>query len=434
MGRAAKEPVDARLVEADAYDRDAYRRALAGGAEAAKLLDAGRRVLPHFDALVEDLFAAFFKLVVRLRDDAPRAAVLNRRLLAAALSSPGADELRRGAALDEVRAASAALAVARAALAEIRKGELLGADELLALKRLEAAEKKAAELEGAKEALDGEASAAAERLRARLEQELDRLEAEADEAEAQVEDALEELPPGLEATVAAAADRAGQEAEGDEDAARAFAEGVGGEAPRSAAERVALAEKLRANDKLRRLAALAGAFRRDAMAARKKRVRRASSEVHRVGRGGELSRILPQELGALSDPLRKLDLLRRLAEHDLAQYELLGADRGGRGPLVVCVDASGSMAGARELWAKAVALALLEIARRQNRRAEALVFSGREQPLQRFSLLGARSAGGGRRKVSMPEVLAFAGAFRRGGPDFVRAHDVGQARGQDAVL
>jgi len=406
--------IDACLIETDAYDRDARDQALTGPAVDA-LCEKGARVVPHFRAFVEDLFAICFKLRVRLRGDGPRSTALNRRMLEAVLQADSIDDLRAACALDPVRSASGALAIARAALGEIRKGEALTEEELLAQQALARAEEKLGELDGIAKSIEGEPGA--EEMRQRLERERARRQAEVDELASRVDEALSDLP-FLERRVAQATGAAADGIEEEEETARTFAEKMGARGPSSAAERLELAEKLRGNEKLRRLANLAGAFRRDALAARKKRVRRASSEIHRVGRGGELARLLPAELSAFVDARRKLDFLRRLAERDLAEYELVGADRGGRGPMVICVDASGSMNGPRELWSKAVALALLEVARRQNRRVEAIVFSGREAPLERFPLLERRRSAGGRPVAELPALLDFATCFPGGGTDF----------------
>lgn len=402
--------IDAHLIETDGYDRDARARALAGPTVEA-LCEKGSRVLPHFRAFLEDLFALCFKLRVRLRDDGPRSAALNRRMLAAVLEADAVEALRAACALDEVRAASGAVAIARAALREIKKGEALTEQELLDQAALARAEERLAELDGI------DAEGASEVMRERLRRERARREAEVEELAGRVEQALRDLP-FLERNVAQAAAMAAEGIEDDEELARSLPERLGARGPESAAERLELAERLRGNEKLRKLAALAGAFRRDALAARRKRIRRASSEVHRVGRGGDLARVLPAELCAYVDPRRRLDFLRRLAERELAAYELLGSDRGGRGPMVICVDASGSMAGPRELWAKAVAIALLEIARRQNRRVEAIVFAGRDAPLERFSLVDGRRSRGGRPVAELPALLDFAASFPGGGTDF----------------
>jgi len=49
------------------------------------------------------------------------------------------------------------------------------------------------------------------------------------------------------------------------------------------------------------------------------------------------------------------------------QYQLIGNEPLGKGPLVVLLDKSGSMEGPRDIWATAVALALLEEAQRARR-------------------------------------------------------------------
>jgi uncharacterized protein with von Willebrand factor type A (vWA) domain len=407
-----------RLVETDAYDRDACERALLRTEEAGKLATRGLRVLPHFDALLEDLFAVAFKLVVRLREGPPSTA-LNHRLLLAVAKSPGLVELHESCSLDETRSATVALALARGVLAEVKKGELFTEEELLEQVELRAVDERIAALEETRSALAARSGETAARLLARIEEELARERARHDELAGRLRRTLATLPPGLETRLERVAGAVASSLDEGEELARGFTDAVGARGPISAAERVALADRLLASEKLRKLAALAGAFRREALAVRKRRIRRSPAELHRIGRGAELSRLLPVELARLGHPVARLDFLRRFAERDLAEYTLLGADRGGRGPLIVCVDNSGSMAGARELWAKAVTLALLEIARRQNRRAEAILFSSQDAPLSRFSLLSKRHHGaGGRRTVDLPEVLDFASAHPYGGTDF----------------
>ena len=49
--------------------------------------------------------------------------------------------------------------------------------------------------------------------------------------------------------------------------------------------------------------------------------------------------------------------------------------------MIVCLDGSSSMAGEKEIWSKAVALTLLEIARRQRRLFRFICFSSADTPL-----------------------------------------------------
>ncbi|KAK9838520.1 hypothetical protein WJX81_004867 [Elliptochloris bilobata] len=124
-------------------------------------------------------------------------------------------------------------------------------------------------------------------------------------------------------------------------------------------------------------------------------------------RSGDLSRMLPAEAHLLaagwpraapdggparegSRPARLLHMARR-AERGLMSYERTGWLEGeparitGRleirpaaelGPIIVCLDTSGSMAGARETVAKAVALECMRSAHRQQRACYLYAFSG----------------------------------------------------------
>src|SRR5205823_3837817 len=119
------------------------------------------------------------------------------------------------------------------------------------------------------------------------------------------------------------------------------------------------------------------------------------------------------ELLALHHPLRRRDFARRLVEGRLLSYSLRGADQRGRGPMIVCLDGSGSMAGDKEIWSKAVALTLLEIARRQRRLFRFICFSSAETPL--FTLdLNPRE----RHEVQVDRALDVAEYFPGGGTDF----------------
>jgi uncharacterized protein with von Willebrand factor type A (vWA) domain len=150
-----------------------------------------------------------------------------------------------------------------------------------------------------------------------------------------------------------------------------------------------------------------------AIALRRKSLERPSAEVHEVQLAGELDRLLPPELLALRHPLLRRDFLRRLHEGRLLAYRLRGVDERGRGPMVVCLDGSSSMAGEKELWAKAVALTLLEIARRQRRLFRVIGFSSRDVPL--FVLdLNPRE----HHRVQEERAFDLAEHFPGGGTDF----------------
>ena len=104
-------------VESDAYDRSAFAALVADAPSLAAVVDAGGRLVPHFDALLEDVFCLLFKLEPRWRDadQVARASALNRTLLEAFRDHPLLEHLRERTQLDETEAGTAsASASARA--------------------------------------------------------------------------------------------------------------------------------------------------------------------------------------------------------------------------------------------------------------------------------------------------------------------------------
>jgi uncharacterized protein with von Willebrand factor type A (vWA) domain len=177
-------------------------------------------------------------------------------------------------------------------------------------------------------------------------------------------------------------------------------------------ERLALAQRVMQSRKLQRLAELVGRFRNLAIAAQAEKTERAPGQIEGVELGGDLARMLAQELALLHHPILRRDLYRRLAERQVMQYRMTGRRKQALGPLVVCYDESGSMAGEKEIWAKAVVLALLFIARRQRRPYAAIAFGSateiRVKMIQRPEM------------ATMADVLEVAEPFFNGGTDFQR--------------
>jgi uncharacterized protein with von Willebrand factor type A (vWA) domain len=91
---------------------------------------------------------------------------------------------------------------------------------------------------------------------------------------------------------------------------------------------------------------------------------------------GEPGRLLPHELARLAIPELELDVLRRLAERQCLAREHQSVEPVGKGPIIVSVDESGSMQGAKAETAKALALALAWVARRQRRWCGLVAYSG----------------------------------------------------------
>lgn len=139
-----------------------------------------------------------------------------------------------------------------------------------------------------------------------------------------------------------------------------------------------LAKRVHNSPELRRIMELAGRLKATARAKRATRTQYARSELSGVECTDNFARLLPVELGALAGgPLRKLDLIRRVTEKAALGYRLRGRERATKGPIVVGLDISGSMAGDKDTWGKALALACLDIARQDKRAFAFILYNGR---------------------------------------------------------
>ena len=409
-------------VESDAYDRSAFAALVADAPSLAKVAENGATLVPHFRALLEDVFCLLFKLEPRFRssDEVAPAAALNRTLLESFRDHPLREHLREQTELDEPRAGLATLLIGEQLLALLREERLLPRGDMLDLWELERSEeelRRLAEevktLERVAEEGDADAAAAAKRAREDVAHAATVAEARLRQKARQMGERLAEMPARARGALPVAAAGLSRQLGEASDEAESWGTGLGAGGRTSPGRKIELGRRLATNPKLRKLAALVGRMREQAMALRRRPFERNSEEVFEVRPGSDLERLLPPELLALHHPVLRRDFARRLIEGQLLSYSLRGADERGRGPMIVCLDGSGSMAGDKEIWSKAVALTLLEIARRQRRLFRFICFSSADTPL--FTLdLNPRE----RHEVQEDRALDVAEYFPGGGTDF----------------
>jgi len=104
-----------------------------------------------------------------------------------------------------------------------------------------------------------------------------------------------------------------------------------------------LVQQIRGNPKFKTVLELAGRLKTVAINKRRHRSDKARTEITGVTVGDDVCRQLPNELFAMTHPVLNRDWTRRFTERSISQYDLIGTDKQGRGPIVVCIDESGSM-------------------------------------------------------------------------------------------
>ena len=437
-------PDNVHWVESDSYDRAVYEQLRAASPSLQRLEESGTPLLPHFRALLHDLFCALFKynIVFFKADDVLPSAAVNREFLTAfhPLGGQGgmkektgelANLLREATVLDEGQAGLATVLLGEGALRLLKSEKTLTRRDLLDVWNVEKQEalvqERIDEAQNAKE-LAQQADAAedisqdakeilehtAERMASQARAENTRLQRLAkqlnqDLSRVQQETRNRFLKEAI--TVAQNLDDATQEAE-------SWGLAVGGGHQSSPGRQIELGKRLAGNDKLKKLAAMVGRMKHHALALRRKNFERTNDEVFEVGLGAELSRLLPHELLSLQHPVLRQDFIRRFVDNELLQYDLRGVEAQGKGPLIVCLDGSSSMQGDKEVWAKALTLTLLEVARRERRRFRAICFSSADAPLYSVDL-NTRV----RYEADMDKVLELAEYFPGGGTDFEKPLD-----------
>ena len=120
-------------------------------------------------------------------------------------------------------------------------------------------------------------------------------------------------------------------------------------------------------------------------------------ELFGINKSGNISRILPSELLNLEDENLKYLFYAKYLENSLLTYEIKGKDEiekneteekiSNKGPIVVCLDTSGSMKGTPLLRAKALVLSITKILREENRELYVILFGAKGQ-FQEISLEG----------------------------------------------
>ncbi len=166
----------------------------------------------------------------------------------------------------------------------------------------------------------------------------------------------------------------------------------------------ALANALQNNHKIKELAQKMGrAYISEEKKKQTKIPQASKSEVHGTHRSDDVMRILPSELLNLEDEDLEILFYARLLEKQLLTYELQGTtfvigettetEKQRTGPVVACLDTSGSMQGQPMLKAKALLLAIANILQKESRSLHVLLF-GASGEIREFSMLGNNEAVG----------------------------------------
>ncbi|MER3446933.1 MAG: hypothetical protein C4291_08865 [Candidatus Dadabacteria bacterium] len=404
-------------IETDSFDRELFDELESNSEELKNLIERGSRLLPNFRSLVLDLFGSFFKYNVLLlpQDKVKGSVLMGRKLIEKAISTDDYKELRDETILDGFKSAIATLTLGGEIIKWIKSEDGLSERSLIKEWELEKAEENYEELKEESETWkEIEKKKSSESLKEREKKnqfQLRSQEGELKDLEKEQKERLERMETKIQNLVRSGLKRASERIDEVERELIQWGASMGVPQERPIGEKLDLAEKLFKNERLRKLSLMVGSLKEEMLSSRRRVWSKRGNEVYDVALGDDLGRTIPTELISLRHRALRRDFLKKLVEGRLLQYHL--KEEKGRGPLIVCVDGSSSMQGDKEIWAKAVCLSLLEIAKRQRRRFIAIVFSSGGTPVRVFGSDGKKGWG-----IKEDDIIELAGYFPGGGTDF----------------
>lgn len=251
---------------------------------------------------------------------------------------------------------------------------------------------------------------------AQIEAALDDLAGDAAEKEKTLGEALEEAKDGTQVTLREALDKAADAAKAMASMSKTWGHDPGDPIRLSAARRYELAKRINDNPRFKRIAELFGLIERFAAMVQRRKVNYLREEIVGVTAGDDIPHVLPSKQAQMSMPGLKWLFWADWAMKRLPQWEYTGYENVAKGGIIYIHDGSNSMQGEREEWAKGVGLALLHIARKQNRSFVAVQFGSPGQiRVDNFDT----------KRLDPETLLDFAEYFYNGGTHFDKPLDRG---------
>lgn len=173
-------------------------------------------------------------------------------------------------------------------------------------------------------------------------------------------------------------------------------------------ERKRLSDALMQNSKLKEIAKKLGRMKK-LLGDLNRKPSKYGNAIADVGTGNNIGRCLSSEKLLLVDDDLENQFYKKFMAKTLLQYETRGLEEM-KGPIVVCVDDSGSMSGQNDYWAKAIALAMLQLAMRDKRAYRCIIFSSRVDAVFDFD----------KDNFSSDRMIQMAEFFKSGGTSFIQ--------------
>lgn len=356
-------------------------------------LEEGEELLPTFKYLHQDIFLSLYKYKARVLPEVDMhiSTRMNRGIISNLINTPEYISLRQTCRMDQFNAALGTEIIGREAIDILREAieKLKDLDKKKdAMDRLLEEEEKIDELmeeigdideliEDAKRAGNGAYAAQLEQERQAKEQAAASLKAMANKIAEECDELIEddELASEVSRVMGSTLNETGKQVQEVSDLCEAWGLGTGENCQVAFQNKKDAIERIRRSSKLHQLTDLVGKFKESAIVEQKKKAKHGAVEIKGVTTGDKIQDALPSDRMNLCNDTTKRDFYRRMTEHGLLQYSKESHKQKNKGPIIVCVDTSGSMQGDEEIWSKALTVGILEVAQMQKRDFACIIYS-----------------------------------------------------------
>ena len=356
-------------------------------------LEEGEELLPTFKYLHQDIFLSLYKYKARVLPEVDMhiSTRMNRGIISNLINTPEYISLRHTCRMDQFNAALGTEIIGREAIDILREAieKLKDLEQKKdAMDRLIEEEEKIDELiedigdideliEDAKRAGNGSLAAQLEQERQAKEQSVATLKAMANKIAEDCDELIEDdgLASEVSTTMGSILTETGKQVQEVSELCEAWGLGTGENCQVAFQNKKDAIERIRRSSKLHKLTDLVGKFKESAIVEQKKKAKHGAVEIKGVTTGDKIQDTLPSDRMNLCNDITKDDFYRRMSEHGLLQYSKESNKQKNKGPIIVCVDTSGSMQGDEEIWSKALTIGILEVAQMQKRDFACIIYS-----------------------------------------------------------
>ena len=356
-------------------------------------LEEGEELLPTFKYLHQDIFLSLYKYKARVLPEVDMhiSTRMNRGIISNLINTPEYISLRHTCRMDQFNAALGTEIIGREAIDILREAieKLKDLEQKKdAMDRLIEEEEKIDELiediedideliKDAKRAGNGSLAAQLEQERQAKEQSVATLKAMANKIAEDCDELIEddELVSEVSTTMGSTLTETGKQVQEVSELCEAWGLGTGENCQVAFQNKKDAIERIRRSSKLHKLTDLVGKFKESAIVEQKKKAKHGAVEIKGVTTGDKIQDTLPSDRMNLCNDITKGDFYRRMSEHGLLQYSKESNKQKNKGPIIVCVDTSGSMQGDEEIWSKALTVGILEVAQMQKRDFACIIYS-----------------------------------------------------------